>query len=80
MHFFCLLVVVFFVSFIEKKLPIKFYGVFDHFARIYEVAKFSIIKLYLDVSDVMLANEHAKHAKCGLHVNFSNFLLMPFCL
>ena len=30
----------FFVSFMEKKPPIKFYGVFDHFSRAYEVAKF----------------------------------------
>ena len=37
-------------SFMEKKTPIKFYGVFDHFSRTYEVAKFRMIKLYLDVS------------------------------
>ena len=30
----------FFVSFMEKKPPIKFYGVFDHFSRAYQVAKF----------------------------------------
>ena len=28
------------VSFIEKKPPIKFYGVLDNFPRTYEVAKF----------------------------------------
>ena len=30
----------FFVRFLEKKPPIKFYGVFEHFSRTYEVAKF----------------------------------------
>ena len=25
------------------------------------------------------ANEHTKHANCGLRVNFWNFLFMPFC-
>ena len=38
-----------------------------------------MIKLCLDVSDVTHTNKHTKHANCGLHVNFWNFLLMPFC-
>ena len=46
----------FFVRFMEKKPPIKFYGVFDHFSRTYEVAKFWMIELYLNVSDIMNAN------------------------
>ena len=29
----------FFLSFMEKKSPIRFYGVFDQFLRIYEVSK-----------------------------------------
>ena len=37
-----------------------------------------MIKLYLDVSDVMHANLYTKHANCGLHVNFWNFSLMSF--
>ena len=69
----------FFVRFLEKKPPIKFYGVFDHFSRTYEVAKFWMIELYLNVSDIMNANSHTKHANCGLRVNFWNFLLMYFC-
>ena len=52
---------------------------FDHFSRTYEVAKFRIIKLYLDVSDVTHANEHTKHANCSLYVNLWNFWLMPSC-
>ena len=54
--------------------------VFDHFSQFYEVAKFSMIKLYLDVSDAIFENQHAKHANCGLHVNIWNFLFMAFCL
>ena len=34
----------YFVGFKKKKPPIKFYGIFDHFPRTYEV-KFEIIKL-----------------------------------
>ena len=30
----------FFVSFMEKKPPIKFDGVFDHFSRTYEITRF----------------------------------------
>ena len=62
----------FFVSFMEKK-PIKFSGVFDRFSQTYEVAKFVMIKSYLNVSDVIHANKHKKYATCGLHVNFWNF-------
>ena len=35
-----------------------------------------MIELYLDVIDAIHTNEHTKHAKCGLHVNFWVFLLM----
>ena len=68
----------FFVSFMEKKRPIKFCGVSDHFLRTYEIEKFWMIKLYLGVSDVIYANEYIKHASCDLHENFWNFLSMPF--
>ena len=34
-----------FVSFMEEKTPIQVYGVFLHFLRAYELAKFSMIKL-----------------------------------
>ena len=60
----------------EKKPPIKFYGVFVHCLRAHEVVKFGMIKLYLDVSDVIDANEHPKYANCGLPVGFWIFLLM----
>ena len=69
----------FFVSFMEKKPPIKVYGVLDHFSRTSEVAKFWIVKLYLNASDVIHANEYKKHANDGLHVNFWKLLLMSFC-
>ena len=46
-----------FVNLMKKK-PSKFNGVFDHFSQIYEVTKFQMIKLCLDVSDVIHANEH----------------------
>ena len=39
-----------------KNKPIKFYGAFVHFLQTFKVAKFSVIKLYLDVSDVIHAN------------------------
>ena len=51
---------------------------FWSFSRIYKVAKFWIIKLYLNVSEVVHVNEHKKH-NCGLHGNFWRFLLMLFC-
>ena len=38
-----------------------------------------MIKLYLDVSNVIHANKPTKNANCGLHINFCNFLLMRFC-
>ena len=46
----------FFVCKIERKPSIKCYGVFDNFSRTYEVVKFWMIKLYLDVCDVIHAN------------------------
>ena len=49
----------------EKEPFTQFYGHFDHFngyfddfSLTYEVAKFCTIRLYLDVSDVIHANEH----------------------
>ena len=44
-----------FVSFTEKE---QFYCRFDHFSLTYKVAKFWIIKLCLEVSEVIHANEH----------------------
>ena len=50
-----------FVTFMEKAPPIiKVYGVFDHFSRTFEVAKFWAIKLYFYVKDVIHANEQTK--------------------
>ena len=33
-----------------------------------------MIRLRLDVSELVHANEHTKYGNCGLHVNFLNFL------
>ena len=40
-----------------------------------------MIKLCLQVSDVINGNENTEYANCGLQVNFFylNFLLMSFC-
>ena len=46
-----------FLNFMEKELFRKFYGVFDHLSRTYEATRFWIIKLCLDVSDVIDAND-----------------------
>ena len=42
----------------------------------YGVAKFRMIILYIEISDVIHANEHTKHVNCGLH---ENVLLISFC-
>ena len=34
-----------------------------------------MIKMYLNISDVINENKHTTYANCGLHVNFWNFLL-----
>ena len=49
------------------------------FLRTYEVVKYSMIKLYLDVEDVILTKEHTKYGNSGLHVNCCIVLLMQFC-
>ena len=41
-----------------KEPFVQFYGSSDHFSGTYEVAKFQMIKLCLDVSDVIHANEY----------------------
>ena len=55
----------FFVGFMEKKPFVKSCGVFDHFSQVYQVLKFLMIKMYLDVKDIMHPNEPRKHASCG---------------
>ena len=47
-----------FVTFMKKEPFTQFYGRFDPFSWTYQVAKFSMIKLCLDVSGVLHANEH----------------------
>ena len=69
--FLCIVLLVFFVLFFLHVL-----WCFDHFSRTCEVKKFWMIKLYLEVSDVIHANKHRKYANCVLHVNFRRFLLM----
>ena len=66
----------FFVILWRKKPPIKCYGVFNHSLQTYEVAKFWMIKLCLDVSNVIHANEHTKNANCGLRVSLWTYLLI----
>ena len=67
------------VDFIKKEPNTKFQSFFDHFLRTYEVIKFWMVRLCLDASDVMYANEHALYANCGLYVKCWKFRLMPFC-
>ena len=42
-----------FINFMENELSTKLNSVFDHFSRTYKVTKFWMIKLCLDVSDVL---------------------------
>ena len=44
----------------RKSLLYSFMVFSDHFSRTYEVAKFWVIKLYLDVSDVIHVTEHTR--------------------
>ena len=67
----------FFVNLMEKKPPLNLYGLLTIFHQLF--AKFLMNRLYLDVSDVMHANEDAIYGNCGLHINFRNFLLLTFC-
>ena len=60
----------FFVRFMEKKRLIKCFGIFVHF---YEVVKFPMIKLFLDVYDVIHANEFTKYTNPDLPVTFGFF-------
>ena len=46
----------FFVSFMEKQPPIRFYCVFDHLSQACEVTKVLMIKIKLEVGDAI----HAK--------------------
>ena len=47
-----------FANFTEKEPATKFYGAFDYFWQTHEVTKFWLIKLCLDVSDVIHTNEY----------------------
>ena len=58
-----------FFNFMKKKPPTECYGVFDHFSRSYKVMKFRMTRWCFNVSDV----------KCGIYLNFWNFLLRWFC-
>ena len=62
----------------EKELS-TCYVIFDHFPRAYdEATKLRMIRLCIDVRDMILMHEHKNYANCGLHVTFSKFWLMPF--
>ena len=69
-----------FVSFVKKKTSVKSNGLFVHLSWAYEVAKFWVFKLHLDVSDIIHANEQTKPANCGLYVNFWRMLFCYFVL
>ena len=43
----------FFVSFMEKQPPMKFYCIFAHLSQACEVTKFLMIKIKLEVGDVI---------------------------
>ena len=68
----------FFFKFFWEKPTIKLFSVFDHFSGIYEINKFWMIKVYLNISGATNENKHTKYANCGFHINFWNFLLMSF--
>ena len=74
--FFCIFLLVLW----KKKTSVKSNGLFVHLSWAYEVAKFWVVKRYLDVSDVIHANEQTKPANCGLHVNFWRMLFCYFVL
>lgn len=63
----------FFLVLWKKAPPTKFYSVLTMFM------KFSTIQLYLDLTNIIHANENTKYATCTLHVNFWNFSSIPFC-
>ena len=41
---------------------------------------FNEFKNFRSFEVLIHANEHTKYANCDLHINFWNFLLIPFCL
>ena len=53
-----------------------FLSIFD---ELNEVAKFWMINLYLDVSNVIHANEHTKYTNCDLPRNFRILLFVSLC-
>ena len=42
-----------FANFMKKKPSTESYGIFDYLSQTYEITKFQMIKLRLDVGDVM---------------------------
>ena len=70
----------------EKEPFTQFYGHFDdfdghfeYFLWTFEVAKFFMIKLYLDVGDAY-TQRHILYANYGLHVNLGSFGWCHFVL
>ena len=59
-----------FVSFIKKVPSIKSYCVYDHFSRSYEVIMLWMIKRFLNVNDVIPANENIYYANWAYIWNF----------
>ena len=55
-YWFCLHALV--IKYFEKNPSAKLYGVLNHFSQTYKIPKFGIIKLCLNVSDLIYTNEH----------------------
>ena len=68
-----------FVNFMEKEPSAKFCSIFDHYSQSCKGMKCCMTGQCLQVNDFILTNRHTEHANCGLHINFWNFWLMPFC-
>ena len=63
----------------RKNVLKSFMVFFDHFPWTYEVKKFWMVKLCLQVNNGIHANKHMKYANCDLLVNFWEFLLTSLC-
>ena len=66
-------VCIFYLNFRERELSL-FYGILDHFRCAYaEARKLWMIRLCLDIRDIILVNEHTYYASCFLHKKFGIF-------
>ena len=72
----------------EKESCTKFCGVFVTFQKVVKLQNFEFSVSTCDMQNIFhrfslhfFASfmEKTRHANCGLHANFGNFLLMQFC-